>query len=69
VFGVLVFIAYLGPAVDAGQWLLDLTPYTHIPKVPGGVFHWTPLAWMTGVAAVLSAAGLVGFRRRDVSSA
>ncbi|ACU74492.1 ABC transporter membrane-spanning protein [Catenulispora acidiphila DSM 44928] len=69
VFGVLVFIAYLGPLVNAGQWFLDLTPFTHIPKVPGGVFHWTPLVWMTAVAAVLSAVGLVGFRRRDVSSA
>lgn len=69
VFGVLVFIAYLGPLVNAGQWFLDLTPFTHIPKVPGGVFHWTPLVWMTAAAAVLSAAGLAGFRRRDVSSA
>lgn len=69
VFGVMVFIAYLGPLVNAGQWFLDLTPYTHIPKVPGGTFTWTPLVWMTVVAAVLSAAGLLGFRRRDVSSA
>ncbi|MEY9860395.1 ABC-2 type transport system permease protein [Catenulispora sp. GAS73] len=69
VFGVLVFIAYLGPLINAGQWFLDLTPYTHIPKVPGGVFHWTPLVWMTAVAAVLTVAGLVGVQRRDVSSA
>ena len=69
VFGVMVFIAYLGPLVNAGQWFLDLTPYTHIPKVPGGTFTWTPLVWMTVVAAVLSTAGLLGFRRRDVSSA
>lgn len=69
VFGVMIFIAYLGPLVNAGQWFLDLTPYSHIPKVPGGVFHWTPLVWMTAVAAVLTVAGLVGFRRRDMSSA
>lgn len=69
VFGVVVFIAYLGPLVDAGQWFLDLTPYTHIPKIPGGEFHWTPLVWMTAISAVLTAAGLVGLRRRDVSSA
>jgi ABC-2 type transport system permease protein len=69
VFGVLIFIAYLGPAVDAGQWFLDLTPFTHIPKVPGGAFEWTPLLWMTGISVVLTAAGLIGFQRRDVSSA
>ena len=69
VFGVMVFIAYLGPLIDAGQWFLDLTPYTHIPKIPGGVFHWTPLVWMTAISLVLTAAGLAGLRRRDVSSA
>ena len=69
VFGVMVFIAYLGPLINAGQWFLDLTPYTHIPKVPGGVFHWAPLVWMTAVSVVLTAAGLLGFRRRDVASA
>lgn len=69
VFGALVFIAYLGPLVDTGQWFLDLTPFTHIPKVPGGVFHWTPLVWMTAISAGLALAGLIGFQRRDVSSA
>jgi MprA protease rhombosortase-interaction domain-containing protein len=34
--------------------------------------HWAiqviaaPLSWLTGIAALLSAAGLVGFQRRDV---
>ncbi|NUP46764.1 MAG: ABC transporter permease [Catenulispora sp.] len=69
VLGLLVFIAYLGPAINASQWLLDLTPFTHIPKVPGGVFRWAPLVWMTVVAAVLAGAGLGGLRRRDMASA
>ncbi|MBS2553213.1 ABC transporter permease [Catenulispora sp. NL8] len=68
VFGLTVFIANLGPLVNAGQWLVDLTPFAHIPKVPGGAFHWAPLVWMTLVSVVLTGAGLVGFRRRDVSS-
>ncbi|WP_344657689.1 ABC transporter permease [Catenulispora subtropica] len=66
VLGVVVFIAYLGPAINASQWVLDLTPFTHIPKIPGGVFHWTPLVWMTAVAALLSGLGLDGVRRRDL---
>ncbi|NUR32029.1 MAG: ABC transporter permease [Catenulispora sp.] len=69
VLGAVVFVAYLGPAIDASQWVLDLTPFTHVPKIPGGVFHWTPLVWMTVVAAVLAGVGLGGVRRRDVSSA
>jgi ABC-2 type transport system permease protein len=68
VFGLMVFIAYLGPLVNAGQWFLDLTPYTHIPKVPGSEFHWAPLVWMTAISAVLAGAGLVGVQRRDITS-
>lgn len=36
VLGALLFIAYLGPLLSAGQWLLDLTPFTHVPRLPGG---------------------------------
>ena len=68
VLGVLLLISYLGPAVNIGQWLLDLTPFTHVPRLPGGTFSWTPLLWLTGISAVLTAAGLVGVRRRDITS-
>jgi ABC-2 type transport system permease protein len=27
---------------------------------------WTPMVWLTGAAAILTAAGLWGFRRRDI---
>ncbi|WP_042450025.1 ABC transporter permease, partial [Streptacidiphilus jiangxiensis] len=66
VLGVLLFIAYLGPALNAGQWLLDLTPFTHIPKLPGAVFHAEPLLWLTLLSALLAGAGLAGLRRRDI---
>ena len=69
VFGVLVFIAYLGPVINAGRWLLDLTPFTHIPKIPGGQFHWAPLLWLTLLSALLAGVGLVRVERRDVSAA
>ncbi|MFE0463921.1 ABC transporter permease [Kitasatospora sp. NPDC058965] len=69
VFGVLVFIAYLGPLLDVGQWFLDLTPFTHVPRIPGGPFHWTPLVLLTLVSGALTGAGLVGLARRDVGAA
>jgi ABC-2 type transport system permease protein len=68
VLGTLLMIAYLGPALDIGQWFLDLTPFTHIPHIPGGAFSWVPLLWLTGISAVLAAAGLRGFERRDVTT-
>ena len=66
VLGVLLLISYLGPAVDAGQWLLDLTPFTHVPRLPGGTFSWAALVVLTVISAGLTVGGLVGLRRRDI---
>jgi ABC-2 type transport system permease protein len=48
------------------QAVLDVSPFTHVPKLPGGAFSVVPLAWLSGVALVLAAAGLLGLCRRDV---
>ncbi|MFD0331967.1 hypothetical protein ACFQZC_36890 [Streptacidiphilus monticola] len=61
-----LLIAYLGPVVDAGQWLLDLTPFTHVPRLPGGELRTAPLVWLVLLSAALLGAGLAGLRRRDV---
>ncbi|GAB89136.1 ABC transporter permease [Gordonia rhizosphera] len=59
----------LGPLAgmfDLPQWVDDLSPFTHTPKVPVTPMEWTPVAVMLAIAVVFTAAGLVGFRRRDV---
>ena len=63
------FVVLLGPLLRLDQWLLDLAPFSHIPKVPGADVSAAPLAWLLAVTAVLVAAGLAGFRRRDLVSA
>ena len=55
----------LGALLGLSQWLLDISPFAHLPKLPG-TFTATPLVWLTGVAVVLGGAGLAGFRRRDI---
>jgi ABC-2 type transport system permease protein len=62
------FLVLLGPLLQLSQRLLDLAPFTHIPKVPGGDVSATPLAWLLAVTAVLVTAGLAAFRRRDLVS-
>jgi ABC-2 type transport system permease protein len=64
--GLLLLITYLGPAVNAGPWLLDLSPFTHVPRLPGGALHAAPLLWLTLLSGALAAAGLIGLRRRDL---
>jgi len=56
----------LGPTLRLARWLQDISPFTHVPKLPGGPVMAAPLAWLTVIAAVLAAAGLAGLRRRDI---
>lgn len=48
------------------QTLVDISPFTHLPTLPGGYLDTAPLGWLLGIAAALVAIGLLGFRRRDV---
>lgn len=63
---VFLMLGQLGPILGLPQWAMDISPFTHTPKLLGGEFAAMPLVWLTLVAAALVAAGLVGFRRRDI---
>jgi ABC-2 type transport system permease protein len=64
--GVFALITLFGPAVRLSQPLLDVSPFTHIPKIPSAEFTATPLLWLTAVAIVLFGVGVTAFRRRDI---
>jgi polyether ionophore transport system permease protein len=68
VLAVVLSITMFGEALQLGQWLLHLSPFAHLPKLPAAEFTVTPLVWLLAVAAVLAATGLAGFRRRDLVS-
>jgi ABC-2 type transport system permease protein len=68
-WGALVFFLLLGevgPLLRLDQWVMDLSPFGHLPRVPGNPVTVLPLVVLTVVSAVLVVAGLWGFRRRDV---
>ncbi|OBB93270.1 ABC transporter permease [Mycobacterium sp. 852002-30065_SCH5024008] len=67
-WGVLVgFIALylIGSLAGFSQWLLDLEPFAHIPRVGAG-FTATPLLWLLAIDAGLITLGVMCFRRRDL---
>ncbi|WP_235037271.1 ABC transporter permease [Actinomadura sp. K4S16] len=66
--GVFAVVTLFGAGLGLDQWALDVSPFSHVPKLPGHEFTPAPLVWLLAVAAVLSALGLVGFRRRDLST-
>ncbi|MEV0248016.1 ABC transporter permease [Nocardia sp. NPDC050712] len=62
-----VIVLFLVGSLDGlPQWLVDLVPFVHPPKVPGAPFQAAPLLWLTGIAAALVAVGVAAFRRRDL---
>jgi ABC-2 type transport system permease protein len=64
--GLVAVISLFGQALQLSHWLLDVSPFTHAPRLPGGPVQAAPLLWLCAVALALSAAGLVGLRRRDI---
>jgi ABC-2 type transport system permease protein len=56
----------LGPTLRLAQPIQDISPFTHVPKLPGGTVSAAPLAWLALIAVALAAAGLAGLRRRDI---
>lgn len=57
---------YFGGILDLPQWLIDVSPFSHVPQQPAADFDGAPLAWLALVAVALAAGGLAGIRRRDV---
>ncbi|MFE3947293.1 ABC transporter permease [Streptomyces sp. NPDC059118] len=65
--GICLALGWLGPAVNMPQAVMDVSPFTHLPKLPGGTgMEWGPVLILTAVAAVLAGAGVGALRRRDV---
>jgi ABC-2 type transport system permease protein len=59
-------IELFGPLFSLPQWVLDISPFTHLPKLPGESASAPPLAWLSAAALALAVVGLAGFRRRDI---
>ena len=59
-------IAVFGPPLQWPPWMMDISPFTHTPRLPGGPVSAQPLLWLCVAALAIATAGLAGLRRRDL---
>ena len=67
--GLAVALNIFGQVIQLSHWVLDISPFTHVPRLPGGTVSASPLLWLSVTAVILGGTGLAALRRRDIGSA
>jgi ABC-2 type transport system permease protein len=68
-FAACLLIMQLGVLLNLPQWLIDLSPFGHLPPMPASDFSAAPVIGLSVVAIVLTVIGLTYFNRRDITTA
>ncbi|MGW1343451.1 ABC transporter permease [Kribbella sp. NPDC002412] len=67
VVGSIVAGPMFGPALGLPQWLLDLSPFTHVPNAPAVAPTIEPILGLCLTSGLLAAAAVVSLRRRNLT--
>jgi ABC-2 type transport system permease protein len=59
-------VGLFGQLLDLPSWLIDISPYQRTPQVPAADLAPGSLVVLAVLAAALTAAGMAGFRHRDL---
>jgi ABC-2 type transport system permease protein len=64
--GLAVLLNIFGQVLQLSHWVLDVSPFTHVPRLPGGAVSASQVCWLSLVALGLAAVGMTTLRRRDI---
>ena len=56
-----------GPSLGLPTWLLDLSPFTHVPNAPAADISLAPVLGLALTAALLAVTGVLQLRRRNLA--
>ena len=67
VVSLVLLLQLFGQVVELSHWVMDVSPFTHAPRLPGGTVSVASLIWLSAAALTLAAAGLSTLRHRDLT--
>ena len=67
VLAICLVIGLFGPLLGISGTVRNVSPFTHIPAVPAAAITAGPLVVLSVIAVALCAAGVMAFRRRDLT--
>lgn len=67
-FAACLLIMQLGVLLELPQWIIDISPFGHLPPMPASDFSATPVIGLSAAAIILTVIGLTYFNRRDITT-
>lgn len=61
-----IVIGEFGALWELPTWVLDISPFAHLPTLPGGSMDWPAVVVLTVVASGLATVGMARWRQRDL---
>lgn len=61
-----LLLSLVGSALQWNEAVLGISPFAHLPRLPGGTFSMAPVIWLVAIALAAGIGGLAALRRRDM---
>lgn len=67
-FVILIAISQLGALLKFPDYIMNISPFSHIPLLPSEVIEPMPLLTLVGISVVLFVLGVIAFVKRDITA-